>query len=99
MTKENKNMEKLEGWLYAYLGAMNILGAMAGKTTDAAIEQRDKAVADILKHVRSITETAKQEEKERIILAIRKTLVVEGVLSLSVEKALAELKALNPTKL
>ena len=52
----------------------------------------------ILVELRFQRETAKQEEKERIILAIRKTLVVEGVLSLSVEKALAELKALNPTK-
>lgn len=65
-TPDTEWREELEGRLFAYLGAMNMLGVMEGKTTDGTIVQRDKAVDDILQIVQSLLTSRDTYWKERV---------------------------------
>ena len=65
-TPDTEWREALEGRLFAYLGAMNMLGVMEGKTTDGTIVQRDKAVDDILQIVQTLLTSRDTYWKERV---------------------------------
>lgn len=65
--------EKIPKWqkdieqdLYAYLGAMNMLGVISGETTDSAIAQRDIAVVKIVKKIKKALESQMSDLRKEV---------------------------------